>query len=226
MIQDSNQYCKLIYRDKLPSFDVIKNANLSSHYSANPCGDWIGMAFLMKIILDKFDDKQIKILEVGTAHGHFVYSMRQFLKNVGERNVSAYGLDSMLHGYDPRFFIEEGMYFIKGNSTDLTIINSLPNDFHFIFIDCCHCQNHVFLDATNYYSKIRSNGFMGFHDTSPLFQGGTAQPNTPECHKDPSIGVVKGIERFNPDSYKFSLFLEEIPLDKHYGGIRIYESVL
>lgn len=215
--------CTLLLREEM-HYDPEANARLSVYHAANPYGDWVGMACVLRSLLDRFEgDKEIKILEVGTAHGHFVYSMREYLKGVGKKSVQAYGLDSMLHNYDPRFFGEDDMHFVKGLSTNSKIINSLDDDFHLIFIDGCHCQNHALLDAINYHTKVRSDGFLGFHDTHPKFQGGSIQPPTPECHADTSIGVVRGIGGFNPESRGYEKVLEEIPLDKDFGGITFFK---
>lgn len=205
-------------------FDPIENSKLSKYIAANPVGDWVGMSAVLRLLTEKFSDKKLKILEVGTAHGHFVYSMRNYLIAQG-REVDAYGMDSGLHGYDPRYFNEPGMTYLKGNSTDPTFTNTIANDFHFVFIDSCHCANHAFQDATTFHVKLRSGGFLGFHDTHPKFQGGSEQPFTPECSQDRHIGVVKGIERFKPEEKNLQFLLEEQPLDKDFGGLRFYEKV-
>ncbi len=225
IIKEYHPHTTLTTRDEL-NFDPVQNATLSEYVAANPYGDWIGMAAGLKLLCEKFkDDNVIKVLEMGTAHGHFVWSMRNYIRDVMKKDTIAVGMDSMLHGYGPKFFAEPDMTFVKGMSTDPTVVSMLDNDFHFIFIDGCHCQNHAFMDAITFHLKLRKGGFLGFHDTHPKFQGGTEQPRTEECSEDTHIGVVKGINQFDMEKNGFSLLLEEAPLDKDFGGLRFYESV-
>jgi cephalosporin hydroxylase len=180
----------------------------------------------LKLMTQKFTEGPYKILEVGTAHGHFLYSMVRYMEMVLDVTVDAYGIDSQLHGYDPFFFrANKNMTFIKGNSTDESVLEAVKDGYHFIFIDACHCWGHVLKDLNEYHNRILPGGFVALHDTHPAFQGGTEQPRTPECSEDVSIGVVRGIEAFDMEKHGFRLVVEDQPVDKAFGGIRVYEKV-
>jgi hypothetical protein len=152
--------------------------------------------------------------------------MHLFLDSIKRSNCQAYGIDSKLHGYIPRFFNNVDIHFIEGKSTDIEIINNLKNDFHFIFIDACHCRLHVLKDLKSYHKKVKIGGYLGLHDTSPTFQGGTEQPKTDECDpEDTHIHVVKGINDFNPEANGYTQIIEEYNKKIYYGGVRIYKRL-
>jgi hypothetical protein len=218
---------KIITSEAL-GFDPEENAKLSTHYSANPEGDWVGLACILRLLLEQTDKEQeLNILEVGTAHGHFLRSFYEFLEKQKDNwKTNAYGVDSKLHGYCPCMFVEN-MKFIDGSSTNPDTIKQFEdNKFDFVFIDGCHCAKHAELDAKNYASKVKVGGYFGFHDSSPTFQGGSEQPRTPECSEDTHIHVVKGIENSGIKQNGFEFVLEEYHTDdKYYGGVTVFKRV-
>jgi hypothetical protein len=208
-------------------FELVANSNLSTHYSANPEGDWVGLSAVLRMILEETGiDNDLHILEVGTAHGHFLRSFYEFLEKEKNWQTYAVGVDSKLHGYCPCMFVEN-MKFVDGSSTDTNTINQFEdNKFDFVFIDGCHCSKHAELDAKNYASKVKVGGYLGFHDSSPTFQGGSEQPRAPDCAEDTHIGVVKGIESSQIKENGFEFFLEEYHTDdKYYGGVTVFKRV-
>lgn len=214
------------YSSKTFDFNIIENSLKIAHLDANPNGDWVAVATALKLVSENFKDDQWKILEVGTAHGHFLKSMHLYLEAIKIKNTQAYGIDSMLHNHDPRFFNGVDIHYVKGKSTDEKIINSLNNDFHFIFIDACHCRVHVLKDLISYHNKVKIGGCLGLHDTSPKFQGGTEQPKTDECdQEDTHINVLKGIQDFDIENKGFELIIDEYDNQKYWGGVRIYKRI-
>lgn len=215
---------KLLLAKKL-DFEPLPWSRQVEHKSANPGGDWVGIATALKYVVDENPGK-IQLLEVGTAHGHFLRTWVDLIEQQ-KRDVIGYGVDSKLHGYCPCQFNEK-MTFVEGKSTDQNVIDSFTDEqFNFAFIDGCHCSKHAELDARNYWRKVKVGGFLGFHDSSPRFQGGSEQPRTPECAEDTHIGVVKGIEASGIKDNGFEFFLEEYHTDEkhYYGGVTIYKRV-
>jgi cephalosporin hydroxylase len=208
-------------------FDLQSNSESSQYVAVNPYGDWIAVSAALKLMAQKFPEGPYKIVEVGTAHGHFLYSMVKYVENTLKKEVSAYGVDSQLHGYSPDFFQnKENMTFVRGNSNDKSVLNIVQDGCHFIFIDACHCRTHVTKDLETYCDRIVPGGFIGLHDTHPPFQGKSQQVRTPECSEDLTIGVVKGIEDFDMEKHGFRLVVEDQPLgEPQIGGVRIYEKV-
>jgi hypothetical protein len=106
---------KIITSEAL-GFDPEENAKLSTHYSANPEGDWVGLACILRLLLEQTDKEQeLNILEVGTAHGHFLRSFYEFLEKQKDNwKTNAYGVDSKLHGYCPCMFVENSKVKVGG----------------------------------------------------------------------------------------------------------------
>ena len=210
---------------KKPSFDLIENAEVVSDISANPAGDWYALAAGVRTVADRFD--KITIVEVGTAHGASIRNMYNFMQVYApDKKVEYCAVDSKLHNYEPYFISNvSSINFINGMSTDPDIISQVPNQIHFLFVDACHCKEHVYQDLKNYTPKLVQNGCVALHDCLPQFQGGTEQPSTPQCDPDDThIGVLKGIDRFEMKKRGYNLIFEDFPTDKNYGGTRIYSK--
>lgn len=207
-----------------PDFDPIKNAQQVGDVSNNPAGDWYALAAGVRTVADHFSEPLV-IVEVGTAHGASTRNFYNLLQTyMPEREVKYYAIDSKLHGYDP-YYVNgvDGIEFVDGMSTDPAIIARIPDKVHFLFIDACHCKEHVYQDLMNYTPKLVAGGCVALHDCLPQFQGGSEQPSTPQCDKDDRhIGVLQGIERFGMKGYE--LIFEDFPKDKDYGGARIYRK--
>ena len=204
-----------------PSFDPIKNAEMVGDVSNNPAGDWYALAAGVRTVVDTFDE--LVIVEVGTACGASIRNFYNLLQvYCPKKKVKYYAIDSKLHGYDPYYINDvEEIQFLDGLSTDITIIEKVPDEVHFLFIDACHCKEHVYQDLKNYTPKLVKGGCVALHDCLPDFQGGSEQPSTPQCDPDDThIGVLQGIERFGMEGY--DLIFEDFPKDKNYGGARIY----
>jgi cephalosporin hydroxylase len=227
MIEKQYDNFKIITPKEL-TFDPIANAN-TAHFSSNPRGDWVGVLAALKLHLDEFpNEEQYKILEVGTAHGGFIKSFHNYMDFHKPWQVIGYGIDSKLHGYDPRYFDGHSLHFVDGKSTDQSVIDQFKeNDFNFVFIDGCHCYRHTLVDAQNYYKKVKVGGLIGFHDISPTFQGGSEQPYTPECSEDRHIGCRQAIDDFKFEENGFEFVLEEYHTNPElfYGGVRLYRKV-
>jgi len=212
-----------------PDFDPIENAEMVGDCSNNPAGDWYALAAGVRTVVDHgfVADKEgepLVIVEVGTAHGASIRNMYNLIQTYRPVNkVEYYAIDSKLHGYDPYYVNDvEEIEFLNGLSTDPDIIGKVPDKVHFLFIDACHCKEHVYQDLVNYTPKLVKGGCVALHDCLPDFQGGSEQPSTPECSDDRHIGVLAGIERFGMEGYE--LIFEDFPKDKNYGGARIYQK--
>lgn len=210
------------------NFDPVENAEATGQCSSNPWGDWVGLSLAMRLMIREFED-DFKVCEVGTAHGHTAYDFYKYLTHhAKDKKKMIWAIDSILHGYDPYNVKEETgeMKFVDGKSTDQKIIDQIPDGLTFLFIDGCHCDLHTYKDLCNYSPKLKVGGFVAMHDTHPEFQGGTEQPKTPECNQeDTHIGCVRGIQQFNMKEKGFRLVLQEIPQDKNYGGVTIFQKV-
>ena len=205
------------------SYDPLENSQMVSDVSSNPDGDWVALAAGVRNVADVF--ARPVIVEVGTAHGASTRNIYNFMEVYApEKEVKYIAIDSKLHGYDPYYINDVAeIQFIDGLSTDPDVIAQIPDEVHFLFIDACHCKEHVYQDLVNYTPKVVQGGYVALHDCLPEFQGGSEQPSTPQCDPDDThIGVLKGIERFGMEGYE--LVFEDFPKDKEYGGARIYRK--
>jgi hypothetical protein len=112
---------------------------------------------------------RVKFLEVGIACGYTGRGIANFCKGKGIA-IEYHGIDGESGKPHPGVLPDGGTFHL-GDSTE--IFESIPDGFHVIFIDACHCNNHVILDFCNYSPKVVVGGFVVFHDTNPnmIWQG-------------------------------------------------------
>lgn len=100
------------------------------------------------------------------------------------------------------------------------IFADVPDGFHVLFIDGCHCVNHAMLDFLHYAPKVVPGGCVLFHDTnpSPEWQGQIHHghgPNTPSFGRAVREAITKlGLMNENRKDYAF---LAENHTGKRYG---------
>lgn len=161
---------------------------------------------------------KVKWLEIGMFQGGTGIGVRDFL---AARNVELQWI-----GIDAGYITEPvvpflGATVVKGRSEE--VYPSAPNDFDGIFIDGCHCRNHVILDTINYADKVKPGGFLLFHDTSPFAQGKDKQPcgwDTPEFY----IQTLAAFELIRWPWPGWTLFMEKFQDQLPLGGVRSYRK--
>lgn len=163
---------------------------------------------------------KVKWLEVGMYRGGTGVGVRDFLAT---RNVELEWL-----GIDAGYIVEPSSPFpgatvIKGRSEE--VYPSIPNDFDGIFIDGCHCRNHVILDALNYGAKVKPGGFLLFHDTSPFAQGKDKQPCGPDLPEF-YISTLAAFKLIGWPMSGWTLFMEKYRDGLPLGGVRSYRKQL
>ena len=227
LLEDDRSNFKLILKEKL-SFDPVEVAAKVQHLSANPYGDWVAHASVLKLLTEFFpNESEYKIMEIGCAGGFWIKTMSNLMEVLAPGKTKAIGMDSMLHTYKPEESNFDGykVRFVEGKTTDKSVVDTLPDECHYIFIDACHCDVHVCKDAKMFAPKVKKGGVLAFHDSSPRFQRGSEQPKTPECNQeDTRIGVVKGIAAANLVD-EFDFLLEEYHTDNfYYGGVTAFRK--
>jgi hypothetical protein len=109
----------------------------------------------------EFDGK-VKMLELGHAGGMTARGVKRFCDKSGLQ-LRYYGIDKACGAPTQPMF--QGGIFHQGETDE--IFDSVNEDFNLIFIDACHCNNHVILDFCNYGPRCVVNGYVMFHDTHP-----------------------------------------------------------
>lgn len=142
-----------------------------------------------------------------------------------KRKVESLGMQVLYTGIDAGYITNPTVPFpgarvIKGKSEE--VFNLVDNGLHLLFIDGCHCRNHVILDTMNYCCKVVPNGFVLFHDASPHTQGIDKQPcgpNIPEF----CISVLSAFELMCWPHKGWSHFMTKFRPDFKLGGISAFQ---
>lgn len=162
---------------------------------------------------------KVKWLEIGMFQGGTGIGVRDFL-SVRNVELEWFGIDA---GYITEPVVPfSGAMVIKGRSEE--VYPSVPNDFDGIFIDGCHCRNHVILDTMNYTSKVRVGGFLIFHDCGKSSQGKDKQPCGPD-RSEFYISTLTAFEMMKWPTPDWELFMEKEREDCPLGGTRSYRKL-
>ncbi len=158
----------------------------------------------------------VKWLEIGMFRGGTGAGVYNFL---AERNVAL-----EWWGIDAGFITEPtspfpGANVIKGRSEEVYM--HVPDGFDAIFIDGCHCRNHIVLDTFNYAPKVRPGGFLLFHDCGKSSQGIDKQPCGP-LHLDFCVSTLAGLDLIKFPWPEWTLFMERQREGFPLGGTRSY----
>lgn len=118
---------------------------------------------LESIILESSSKGSLKFLEIGVHEGNTARGVMELCREKGIE-LTYWGVDACYE--TPPF---PGASHVFGKSEE--VFEQVPDKFDVVFVDGCHCLNHVLLDAIHYFPKVRIGGFILFHDTSPQVQG-------------------------------------------------------
>ena len=105
----------------------------------------------------------VSILEIGTHDGGTAMGMMRFLESIGGA-IDYYGIDPDNGSHRPRH-LPGGARIIIGDSAE--VYDQVPYDHDLVWVDGCHCFNHVVLDTMHYAPKVRMGGFICYHDINP-----------------------------------------------------------
>lgn len=101
----------------------------------------------------------------------------------------------------------------------------VPGDLDLVWVDGCHCYNHVILDTLHYAKKVRNFGFLCFHDINPQIQGiGEKQPCGPANVPEFNVDVVHALESIRFPWAPWDFFMEKYPTDVWGCGTRAYRK--
>ena len=154
------------------------------------------------------DGRFARICEIGMHDGNTARGIENFFKERGQQ-MTYWGIEPDTVSTRPRFVPANGLL-IQADSAECYEV--IPEWLDLVWVDGCHCRNHVVLDTLNYAPKVRVGGFICFHDINPIGQGLLSEhqyhgPNTPDF----ALAVNKALSliRFPWDNWTF--FAQGVP---------------
>jgi hypothetical protein len=168
--------------------------------------------------LARYIGKPMTLLEVGIHTGTTARGIKEFC----DRNwikLTYFGVDVNAPEICPPF---DGANFVRGDSAE--VFHLVPSELDVVFIDGCHCRNHVVLDTLNYGEKVKLGGLMLFHDCSSEIAHTMRDPhgpNIPEFYN--SVLAAHRLLKF--PSINWELLFSDYERGHQYGGINVYRKV-
>lgn len=160
----------------------------------------------------------VRILEIGAHDGGTALGIKRYVESHGA-GLEYYGIEPD-RARTP--FIWPGATLINGDSAE--VFNQIPGDLDLVWVDGCHCMNHVILDTVHYAPKVRNFGFICYHDTNPESQGIDKQhyhgPDIPEF----SVAVNRALMAIRWPWGPWEAFRESYPLDQPRCGTRAFRK--
>lgn len=118
----------------------------------------------------------------------------------------------------------EGANLIIGDSVEVyEQIPKLVPGFDLVFLDACHCLNHVMLETILYSRFVRPGGFLVFHDTAPHIQQTMKDPhgpNTPAFHNSVNLAL----DTIGFPWMPWALVADHYDQESKIGGMRAYRK--
>ena len=149
----------------------------------------------------------IHVLEIGMHAGATARGIKAF--------AEARGCQIWYIGIDPdtsgRCVAWDGATVLIGDSAEL--FHKVPNGLDLVWVDGCHCMNHVILDLIHYAPKVRPQGFMCFHDINPEGAGQFHQYHGPDIPEF-GLGTLQAFEALRWPWDPWVEFLRKWPEDK------------
>ncbi len=172
----------------------------------------------LRLLKEKFGDAHVNLLEIGLDKSMTARAIYARLPELGITNYTYWAIDA-----NPKTSLPfKGCKMIIGKSEE--VFNKLP-DLHWVFVDGCHCSNHIMLDFLNYGYKVVKDGFLSFHDTGPYSQGHHFQrhgPNEPDFYIAAERAFQK-LDIFNRLDWEH-IGSEHCEINKEWGGVSIFQK--
>lgn len=157
---------------------------------------------------------KVNIIEVGFNRG---LTGKALLDICADNNFLAkyWGIDIRSHKGTIK---DKRMMFLMGDANDSLILVRLPEKFHFVFIDSCHCYYCVQKQFKVYNQKIVKDGIIAFHDYAESFQG----TSLTEPHgKDKKVCEVRKAVQ---DLKLREIGYEELSRNEEHNGIILFRK--
>lgn len=179
-------------------------------------------AKVMDEILDTWHNEPVRVLEIGVWTGQTARGIK-YRCNQNGCVVDYWGIDSKPFDGPIPPWID---HYILSPSEEAALC--VPNEFDFIFVDGCHCFNHVLIDAFNYGQKVVVGGIIAFHDTAPQVQGVQKNPWLHGTEDKPQhrTAVVRALEGLGWPNARWELFRNAYDPASDIGGMMAFRKRL
>ena len=161
----------------------------------------------------------VRVLEIGMHDGGTAKGIEAYLHAHGTR-LEYWGIDPDDGKSRPRY-IPENATIITGDSAE--VFTQVPDGMHLVWVDGCHCFNHVVLDTLHYEGKVSNFGFMCFHDINPVGQGSEHQYHGPVIPEF-GLAVVSALTAIHFPWGTWEFWMEKYPPETHNCGTRAYRK--
>ena len=168
--------------------------------------------------LSAFDG--VNVLEIGMHDGGTAKGIESYVAKWC-RPLAYYGIDPDDGTTRPRYVPANGKVII-GDSAE--VFNQVPEGLDLVWVDGCHCQNHVMLDTIHYAPKVRVGGFICYHDINPSGQGCEHQYHGPDIPEF-GLAVLMALEAIKFPWPNWEFFAEKYTLEVHNCGTRAYRRI-
>ena len=177
---------------------------------------------VLDLILSGFPEGYISVTEVGCYGGDTGYGISQYLFSKGRLPVII-GIDNLKDNEAIRFKYNK---VINGNSSE--VYNQIEDESqHLIFIDGCHCFAHVISDFFCYSSKVKSGGYLIFHDTGKHIKPFKDFQHGDKENPDAYISVRKALQKIGLLNNRISgwrLMYDKADEDNEAGGVCAFKK--
>lgn len=173
------------------------------------------------LLRDTFKDEgHINLLEIGLRDGATARQINSKLKEIGVDDYTYWGMDNEKDRHIKAPFPECKL--VIGDSEES--FDKVPK-LNWVFIDACHCANHVMLDFLNYGHKVVEGGLLLFHDTSPSAQGNHYQKHGPQI-PDFCIAIQRAFVKLDIfNRLDWELVSNQYDETREFGGIAIFRKI-
>lgn len=179
-------------------------------------------------VLSMYVNAPLKFLEIGTYQGSTARAIKEFCDKQGTE-LEYWGVDSGAHPtfreqqYTPRVPFP-GANMVIGDSAE--VFHLVPPSFDVVFLDGCHCFNHVVLDTLHYRKRVKLGGFLMYHDTDPRFEQTMRDPHGPEhpFFYNSVNTALKALRMFDDPDWRLACSPVYFPHAK-FGGITVFRHI-
>lgn len=179
-------------------------------------------------VLNRYACRKLRFLEVGTYQGSTARAIKEFCDNQGTE-LEYWGIDSGAHPtfreqqYMPRIPFPDA-HMVIGDSAE--VFHLVPPSFDVVFLDGCHCFNHVVLDTLHYGDRVTWNGYLMYHDTDPRFEQTMRDPHGPEnaLFSNSVNAALEALRMMDHPNWRLA-FPPKFEPEATFGGITVFQHI-